>query len=54
MLEEHTTTVFSLEVTTDQLYEFADMVNIECVVIDKDTNVRQLRNELKLSKAVWQ
>lgn len=46
-------TVFSLEVTTEQLYDFADMTNIECVVIDKDTNVRQLRNELKLSGAVW-
>ncbi|QNK90213.1 L-arabinose isomerase [Sporosarcina sp. resist] len=47
-------TVFSLNVTTDQLYEFADMANIECVVIDNATNVRQLRNQLKLGEAVWQ
>ncbi|MBP1969300.1 L-arabinose isomerase [Virgibacillus natechei] len=40
-------TVFSFEVTTDQLYDFADMTGIECIVIDKDTKVRQLRNELK-------
>jgi L-arabinose isomerase len=46
-------TVLSFEVTTDQLYEFADMANIECVIIDKNTNVRQLRNELKLGEAVW-
>lgn len=46
-------TVFSLDVTTDQLYEFADMTSIECVVIDKNTVVRQLRNELKLSDVVW-
>lgn len=46
-------TVLSFEVTTDQLYEFANMADIECVIIDKDTNVRQLRNELKLSEAVW-
>lgn len=46
-------TVFSYEVTTDQLYEFADMADIECVIIDKDTNVRQLRKELKLGEAIW-
>lgn len=46
-------TVLSFEVTTDQLYEFADMADIECVIIDKDTNVRQLRNELKLGEAIW-
>ncbi|WP_404455495.1 L-arabinose isomerase [Virgibacillus necropolis] len=46
-------TVFSFEVTTDQLYDFADMANIECVVIDKDTNPRKLRNELKISQMVW-
>ncbi|TWT01475.1 L-arabinose isomerase [Planomicrobium sp. CPCC 101079] len=46
-------TVFSNAVSADQLFEFANMVNIECVIIDKDTNVKQLRNELKLSEAVW-
>lgn len=46
-------TVFSYEVTTDALYDFADMTNIECIVIDKHTNVRQLRTELKFGEAVW-
>ncbi|MTW84421.1 L-arabinose isomerase [Virgibacillus dakarensis] len=46
-------TVFSFDVTIEQLYDFADMTNIECIVIDKDTKSRNLRNELKLSKAVW-
>ncbi|WP_407270231.1 L-arabinose isomerase [Radiobacillus sp. PE A8.2] len=46
-------TVFSFEVTTEQLYDFADMAGIECVVIDANTNLRQLRNELKLSNQVW-
>ncbi len=46
-------TVFSLEVTADQLYDFAEMANIECIVINQDTNLRQLRNELRLSKAIW-
>jgi len=46
-------TVFSLEVTTEQLYDFADMTQIECVVIDKDTKVREFRNELKRNEVVW-
>ncbi|MBM7570690.1 L-arabinose isomerase [Aquibacillus albus] len=46
-------TVFSLDVTTEQLYDFADMVEVECVVIDQDTNVRQFRNELKWNEAIW-
>jgi L-arabinose isomerase len=47
-------TVLSFEVTTDQLYDFADMANIECVVIDKDTTPRKLRSELQWSQAYWQ
>ncbi|WP_099159485.1 L-arabinose isomerase [Virgibacillus ndiopensis] len=46
-------TVFSFTVTTDQLYDFADMVGVECIVIDKDTNPRQLRNEMKYSDGYW-
>ncbi|WP_138420332.1 L-arabinose isomerase [Aquibacillus sediminis] len=46
-------TVFSFDVTTEQLLDFADMTQIECVVIDKDTNVRQFRNELKWNELVW-
>ncbi|MDC3425672.1 L-arabinose isomerase [Aquibacillus sp. 3ASR75-11] len=46
-------TVFSFTVTTEQLYDFAEMVGVECVVIDKHTQSRQLRNELKYSEAVW-
>jgi len=40
-------TVFSFNVTTEQLNDFADMIGVECVVIDRDTNIRQFRNELK-------
>ncbi|QDP39100.1 L-arabinose isomerase [Radiobacillus deserti] len=46
-------TVFSFDVTTDQLYDFADMAQIECVVIDADTNVRRFRNELKWNEVAW-
>lgn len=45
--------VFSYEVTVDQLYDFAEMTNIECIVIDNDTNIRQFRQELKLSEGIW-
>jgi L-arabinose isomerase len=41
-------TVFSLHVTTEQMYDFAEMMNIECIIIDRNTSIRQLRNELKL------
>ncbi|MFC4777645.1 L-arabinose isomerase [Paenibacillus sp. GCM10023252] len=40
-------TVFSYVVTTDQLLDWAAMVGIEAVVIDKDTTIRGFRNELR-------
>lgn len=46
-------TVFSFEVTTEQLYDFADMTKIECIVIDKDTNPRKLRMDLKLGEGIF-
>lgn len=46
-------TSFSYVVTTEQLLDFAEMVGIECVVIDKDTNPRTLKNELRLNDLVW-
>src|SRR5699024_6726673 len=45
--------IFSYEVTVDQLYDFAEMTNIECIVTDNDTNIRQFRRELKLSEGIW-
>jgi L-arabinose isomerase len=46
-------TVFSLVVTTEQMLDFAEMVGIECVVIDKNTNPNQFRNELRWSQVAW-
>ena len=46
-------TSFSFVVTTEQLLDFAEMVGIECVVIDKDTNPQAFRNELRLNDLVW-
>lgn len=39
-------TGFSYVVTAEQLADFADMMGIECVIIDNDTNLRAFRNEL--------
>ncbi|MRN55747.1 L-arabinose isomerase [Paenibacillus monticola] len=46
-------TGFSYVVTTEQLLDFAEMVGIECVVIDKDTNTRAFRSELRLNDIAW-
>lgn len=46
-------TVFSFAVSTEQLVDFAEMVDIECVVIDKDLNLRQFKNELKWNEAIF-
>ncbi|WP_440897795.1 L-arabinose isomerase [Amphibacillus sp. Q70] len=46
-------TVLSLVVTTEQLVDFAELVDIECVVIDDDLNLRQFRNELKWNQAIF-
>ena len=46
-------TVMSFQVTAEQLFDFAMMANIECIIIDSDTNVRQLRSELMLSEKIW-
>jgi L-arabinose isomerase len=32
---------------TEQLVDWAEIVGIECVVIGKDTTLRQFRNELR-------
>ncbi|MCP3763474.1 L-arabinose isomerase [Domibacillus sp. A3M-37] len=46
-------TVLSFAVSAEQLYDFAEMVGIECVIIDNDTKTSQLRNELKWGEAIW-
>ncbi|MFC5648380.1 L-arabinose isomerase [Paenibacillus solisilvae] len=46
-------TVFSYEVSVDQLVDWAEMTGIECVIIDNSTNNRSLRNELRLNDMYW-
>ncbi|GGD64599.1 L-arabinose isomerase [Paenibacillus nasutitermitis] len=46
-------TVFSYEVTPEQLVDWAEMAGIEYVIIDHSTNTRALRNELRMSDLYW-
>jgi L-arabinose isomerase len=44
-------TVYSQNITLDQMESFAEMTGTELVVIDEDTKLRQLKNELRWSEA---
>lgn len=46
-------TALSFTVTTEQLVDFAEMTDIEVVVIDADLNLRQFKNELKWNAAIF-
>ena len=40
-------TAFSYDLTAEQMGDWADAMGIEAVFIDKDTTIRQLKNELR-------
>jgi L-arabinose isomerase len=46
-------TGFSFVVTAEQMIDWAEMVGIECVVIDKDTTPVAFRQELRVNGVVW-
>lgn len=46
-------TCFSFKVTSEQLCDWAEIMGIECAVIDKGTNLRSFKNELKWNEAAW-
>jgi L-arabinose isomerase len=46
-------TVYSQAVTVDMLSDYADMVGIEMVLINNDTNIRQLKTDLKHSSLYY-
>lgn len=46
-------TVYTLDVTAEQLSDFAEFMDIEVIVIDRDTDMKALRQELKLSDMLW-
>ena len=47
-------TVYSQNLTTEYLEDFAEMFDIELVVIDKNTTIRNLKNELKFNEVAFQ
>lgn len=46
-------TVYSQNITTDSIEDFADLFGVELVVIDRNTTLRQLKNELRWSEAAY-
>lgn len=46
-------TVYSQNLTTEYIEDFAEMFGVELVVIDKDTTVRQLKRELRWSELAY-
>ncbi|MGZ3820823.1 MAG: L-arabinose isomerase [Mucilaginibacter sp.] len=46
-------TCYSQNLSSQHLEDFADMAGIEYVLIDKDTKLRQLKNELKWSEVYY-
>ena len=46
-------TAFSYDLTAEQMGDWADAMGIEAVYIDKDTTIRQLKNELRWNQAVY-
>jgi L-arabinose isomerase len=46
-------TGFSFDVTTEHVEDFAEMVGVELVVIDRDTRLRDLRQGLRLSDLAY-
>lgn len=46
-------TCYSQNLTSTQLEDFAEIANIECVLIDKHTQLRQLKNELRWNETAY-
>ena len=46
-------TVYSQNLITEHIEDFAEMMNIELIVIDKDTTIRGLKNDLKLNEIFY-
>jgi L-arabinose isomerase len=46
-------TVYSYDVTTQDLVDFAEFLDIETVVIDDKTDIVRFKQELKISDLVW-
>lgn len=46
-------TVFSYEITSEQLQDWAEILGIECITIDKNTDINTLRKEIRFNEAAF-
>lgn len=46
-------TVYSQNLTTEYIEDLAEMLDVELVVIDKDTTIRELKNELRFNEVAY-
>ena len=46
-------TSYSQAVTTDAIEDLAEMTGVELVVIDKDTKLRDFKNQLRMAEAYY-
>lgn len=46
-------TAYSQNLSTEYIEDLAEMFGVELVVIDKDTNIRQLKNELRYNEVAY-
>lgn len=44
---------FSLDITAEHLTDWAEMTGIECLLINKDTKIAALKNELRYNDIIW-
>ncbi len=46
-------TSFSFDLTSEHMEDLAEMLDIECLLINKDTNIHAFRNELRWNDIIW-
>jgi len=46
-------TAFSFDLTAEHMLDWAEMADIECVLINKNTNMLEFRNNLRLNDIIW-
>ena len=46
-------TSFSFDLTSEHMEDWAEMLGIECLLINKDTNMHAFRNELRWNDVIW-
>ena len=46
-------TCFSLIVQSENIYDWAEMMDIECVIIDKNTTPQSIKKELMINNVIW-